>query len=285
MIKRTILFLLGSLYCLNILYAQTKADSLTIVSASWEIKKVGEGIMHKYASIPHLYGGFQHINILIIDPKSGNKFDIAVSENMMKTSEIATGRKAIAAINGSYFNMRNGNSVCYLKIGTEVKDTTTLIEWQARVTGAIYAYKGKLKLLPWNKQIEGKYKKKKGTTLASGPLMLLNGKECDWSMCAQNFIESKHPRSAMAITKEGLVLLITVDGRLNGFADGMTVYELAHLVGILGGKDAINLDGGGSTTLWLKGAPYNGVLNCPCDNGKADHKGERKVANILYVYD
>ncbi len=285
MIKRTILLLLGGLCYLNLLYAQTKDDSLTIVSTHWEIRKVGKGIMHKYASIPHLYGGFQHINILTIDPKSGNKFDIAVSGKMMKTSEIATDKKAIAAINGSYFNMRKGNSVCYLKVGPELKDTTTLIEWQARVTGAIYAYKGKLKLFPWNKQIEGKYKKRKGTTLASGPLMLLNGKEYDWSMCAQDFIETKHPRSAIAITKEGLVLLITVDGRLNGFADGMNIYELAHLVGVLGGKDAINLDGGGSTTLWLKGAPYDGVLNCPCDNGKPDHEGERKVSNILYVYD
>ena len=47
--------------------------------------------------------------------------------------------------------------------------------------------------------------------------------------------------------------------------------------------DALNLDGGGSTTLWLSGASDNGVVNYPCDNGRFDHAGERKVPNILYI--
>ena len=60
--------------------------------------------------------------------------------------------------------------------------------------------------------------------------------------------------------------------------------ELAHLIRILGGKDALNLDGGGSTTLWLSGAADNGIVNYPCDNKRFDHVGERKVPNILYVH-
>lgn len=78
-------------------------------------------------------------------------------------------------------------------------------------------------------------------------------------------------------------MLLTVDGRAAGNAAGMSIPELAYLVKLLGGEDAINLDGGGSTTLWLKGAPENGVLNYPCDNKQFDHKGERSVSNIFYV--
>lgn len=103
-------------------------------------------------------------------------------------------------------------------------------------------------------------------------------------MCDQSFIESKHPRSAVAITKEGDVLFITVDGRMPGHADGVNIPELSHLIHVLGGNDAINLDGGGSTTLWLHNAPHNGVLNCPSDNKRFDHEGERKIANILYIH-
>ena len=37
-------------------------------------------------------------------------------------------------------------------------------------------------------------------------------------------------------------------------AGGVNIPELAHLIRVLGGEDALNLDGGGSTTLWLSGA-------------------------------
>ncbi len=99
-----------------------------------------------------------------------------------------------------------------------------------------------------------------------------------------NFIRNKHPRSAVSITKDGKILFITVDGRFPEYAGGVNIPELAHLIRILGGKDALNLDGGGSTTLWLSGAADNGIVNYPCDNKQFDHVGERKVPNILYVH-
>lgn len=121
--------------------------------------------------------------------------------------------------------------------------------------------------------------------MASGPLMLKDGRYCDWSLCEKDFIRTKHPRSAVALTKDGKILFITVDGRFPKHAGGVSIPELAHLIRILGGKDAINLDGGGSTTLWLSGAPDNGIVNYPCDNKRFDHRGERTVPNILYIHD
>ena len=114
--------------------------------------------------------------------------------------------------------------------------------------------------------------------------MLKDGQICDWNSCGTNFIRTKHPRSAVATTKEGKILLITVDGRFPEQAEGVNIPELAHLIRILGGEDALNLDGGGSTTLWLSGASDDGVVNYPCDNGRFDHAGERKVPNILYLH-
>jgi exopolysaccharide biosynthesis protein len=43
------------------------------------------------------------------------------------------------------------------------------------------------------------------------------------------------------------------------------------------------MDGGGSTTMWVKNQPDNGVVNYPSDNKKWDHYGERKVANVILV--
>ena len=49
----------------------------------------------------------------------------------------------------------------------------------------------------------------------------------------------------------------------------------------VGLTEAINLDGGGSTTLWTE---KTGVINHPYDNKKFDHVGERTVPNLIVVY-
>ena len=202
---------------------------------------------------------------------------------MKKTSQQATEKGALAAINGTYYNMVLGNSVCFYKIGDKLIDTTSNRELKMRVNGAIREVKGDIEIINWNKQIEKAYRKNRGTVLASGPIMLENGRISDWSACGKSFIEERHPRSAIYIKADGTVVFITVDGRSEGNAAGVSIPELAFLIRILGGKEAINLDGGGSTTLWLKGAPENGVLNYPSDNKLFDHAGERSVSNIFYV--
>ena len=50
---------------------------------------------------------------------------------------------------------------------------------------------------------------------------------------------------------------------------------------MLGMTEAINLDGGGSTTLWSE---ETGVINHPYDNKKWDHVGERAVPNLIVAY-
>ena len=265
--------------------AQTKADSMAIVTASWQVTEVQKGVVHKRAVVPCLYQGVQSVNLVEIDPATRQKVGIAVNGKMDRISCSAPGYQAIAAINGSYFNMKEGNSVCFLKMDRQLVDTTTLSEFEIRVTGAIRIKKGKLKLIPWNRELEKMYEGKKETVLASGPLMLKDGEYYDWSMCDSGFVYTKHPRSAVCITKKGKILFVTVDGRSEGRADGINIPELAHLLKVLEGKDAINLDGGGSTTLWLSGRPENGIVNYPCDNKRYDHQGERRVANFLYIYE
>ena len=282
--KNLLIVVILAVCSIEMVKGQTVADSLAIVSACWKIENPQKGIVYKYASIPQLYQGPQSISLIEIDPVAGLKVGVAVSDKMKETSKIASECNAIAAINGSYFDMKRGNSVCFLKVGNQVVDTTTLSEYKLRVTGAMHVHKGKIKLIPWSKQIEKEYEGETGIVLASGPLMLKDGQICDWNSCGTNFIRTKHPRSAVATTKEGKILLITVDGRFPEQAEGVNIPELAHLIRILGGEDALNLDGGGSTTLWLSGASDDGVVNYPCDNGRFDHAGERKVPNILYIH-
>jgi len=264
------------------LSAQTPADSLVIVHTEWTITPMREGVVCRQAEIPSLYGVPQHISILEIDPKS-YRFGIEVSFPKAETSVASRNAGAIAGINGSYFNVKEGTSICYLRRQKEVMDTTTTSEFNLRVTGAVEIHKGKISLIPWNRDIEVTYKKKRDV-LASGPLLLYKGDVCDFSSCGKGFVETKHPRSAIGRTSEGKVLLLTVDGRFPGQAEGISIPELAHLLGILGATEALNLDGGGSSTLWSSDAAENGVLNKLCDNKKYDNEGERKVANTICVY-
>lgn len=280
--KKQLLTLLLTLWSgASFIYAQN--DSLAIVHATWQVNTTSEGIVHKQAQIKNLYGSVQSINLIEIAPSTRLKIGIAGNEGMKRTSQQAAEHDALAAINGTFYDMKAGNSVCFYKVGREVIDPTSDSEFERRVTGAIRERKGRVEIIEWNKSIEQAYKSKRGTVLASGPLMLEDGAMSDWSKCNESFIMTRHPRSAIYTKSDGTVVLITVDGRSAGNADGMSIPELAYLIKVLGGEEALNLDGGGSTTLWLRDAPNDGVLNYPCDNKQFDHAGERSVSNIVYV--
>jgi len=91
---------------------------------------------------------------------------------------------------------------------------------------------------------------------------------------APSLSAQRHPRSAIGTSEGGRMLwLIAVDGRQTASV-GMTFGELAALMRELGIDEGLNLDGGGSTALWVAGA----VRNRP-----SDPTGERAVANALLV--
>lgn len=89
------------------------------------------------------------------------------------------------------------------------------------------------------------------------------------------FAENRHPRTMIGVSTGGDVWLVTVDGRQPTFSAGMTLLELQALARRLDLTDALNLDGGGSTTMWVTGE----VVNRP-----SDATGPRKVSDALLVF-
>ena len=73
----------------------------------------------------------------------------------------------------------------------------------------------------------------------------------------------------------GKLLLVTVDGRQPGVSAGMTLEMLAEVLLEFGAVDAMNLDGGGSTTMVI----HNGIVNRP-----SDQTGERPVSDAILVF-
>ena len=87
-----------------------------------------------------------------------------------------------------------------------------------------------------------------------------------------DFSEQRHPRTAIGFTADRRALLVVVDGRQPPYSTGMTLPELTDLMIRLGAVDALNLDGGGSATMVIRGHPVN---------RPSDREGERAVGNAL----
>jgi len=92
------------------------------------------------------------------------------------------------------------------------------------------------------------------------------------------------PRTAIGYSKNGRIcILVVVDGRQPFYSEGITLDELAHLMISLGAQYAMNLDGGGSSTMVVAGKDGQArVLNSPIDNYIPGR--ERPVADHLGIY-
>lgn len=115
--------------------------------------------------------------------------------------------------------------------------------------------------------------------VGGGGMILRNGKDVtteniEVERIGEAFLQNRHPRTLVARDESGeTIWLITVDGRQEASV-GMNFPEMASFLLDLGASDAVNLDGGGSTTM---------VVNHKVANRPSDPTGERAVANVLLI--
>lgn len=266
--------------------AQTN-DSLTFVNAKWNKEKVAKGIewrQYHFTGEEKIFDAEEFVNVIVIDQKKAKRrFALTALEGKLRrTSQAALDSGAIVAINGSFYNTRPPyNSVCYLKINGEVifersgkmgdrDGGAVLIDDRGRVS----VEQGDPVDLQWVST------RTEPSIIGSGPMMLQDGQRIDMGTGA--FVTLRHPRTAIG-TSGNKVYLVTVDGRSKGNSLGVNLNELANILKWLGAENALNLDGGGSTTMYIEGQPENGIVNRPCDNQKFDRQGERRVSNSLLL--
>jgi Phosphodiester glycosidase len=89
-----------------------------------------------------------------------------------------------------------------------------------------------------------------------------------------SFVASRNPRTLAGIKADGTLLLVTVDGRRTGWSAGVTLSEAARVMRSLGARDALNLDGGGSSSMVVRGE----LVSRP-----SDPVGERAVSDGIFV--
>jgi exopolysaccharide biosynthesis protein len=259
-------------------------DSLTVVSTKWDQQKICKGVVWKhYLFKGNLFNSNQSVNILEITKPKKIHFKIGYEIKDLKiTSEFGKQAHAIAALNGTFFDVKNGGSVDFIKINGNVVSTNEMKDNKRSVhqKAALVFTNGKLKITKWNGKDDWESELNEGDVMESGPLLIFD--HHTETIDSSSFSITRHPRTAVLTTDSNRVLLITVDGR-NENAVGMSLFELSKLMRWLNANDGLNLDGGGSSTLWIYNQPDNGVVNYPCDNKQWDHAGERKVANVVLV--
>jgi hypothetical protein len=102
------------------------------------------------------------------------------------------------------------------------------------------------------------------------------------SVGGAGFATSRHPRTGVGIANGGQrLLIVVVDGRQAPYSDGMTLREMADLFRALGAREAVNLDGGGSTTFVYQVPDSAGVFRIA--NRPSDPAGERPVGDALGI--
>jgi hypothetical protein len=116
------------------------------------------------------------------------------------------------------------------------------------------------------------------TAVGGGPVLLQDGKisiaNNEELKFAGKAINDKHPRTAMGYTANGELIVLVVEGRFPGKAEGLTLTQTALLLQQIGCVEALNLDGGGSS--------------CMLINGKetirpSDKEGQRAVPGVFMI--
>jgi len=275
---KAILTLLIFFFSLSV-YSQT--DSVTFVKANWETQKITNGVKLKQHQFEQLFGGSRYLSILEIKNRKKLKFSFDYEPHELTlTSEFGKRNAALAAINGTFFDTKIGGSVAYLKVKNDVINETAKSKSGKRqlfANAAVVINNGKIGIVNWNGENGWEHSLKDENVMLSGPLIVYNHKVMPIDT-ADAFNKTKHPRS-LIVTTPRKTYLIAVDGR-NEFAGGMSMTELTKISLWLGADAALNLDGGGSTGLYVKDL---GIVNHPSDNKKFDHEGERKVANVILL--
>ncbi len=171
------------------------------------------------------------------------------------------------AIVGGFFVRPHGPPLGELWIGGRRIETEPIIDPYGGARAAIYVEEGEIRIGP-RAELPSR---PTGHLLQAGPMLVRDGTPLHGLQDPEGFVAGahqfdsditvgRHPRAALGISDDDVIALVC-DGRRTGVDAGLTLGELAELTAELGARQAINLDGGGSTAL----VHHGHLLNRPYD--------------------
>ncbi len=203
---------------------------------------------------------------------------------LFPTTKFAKQSGAIAAVNGGFFSVRPNRAR-----GLVAAHGKILYPPHHGIFRATIGFNSTQVLFDWIKPEDIKDNRfdtdKEGwndchAAVAAGPIVVRNG---TYSLSEDSSfnLEERHPRTAIGKNEANRIFLVVVDGRQPSWSAGVTLPELAEMFLAMKATDAMNLDGGGSSTMVIQ----DKVMNRPSDRAIPGMPGmERAVANVVAVF-
>lgn len=263
------------------------SDSLKVVNARWQIDSLDGFVLKQMHFVKKdCLGSNQNVCIIELPPNSPRKLAFTYEPRRTPTTIHAQRADALAAINGSFFDMQLHNPICYLRIdgeelGINTPQKSDSVHRKYYQYGSMVLNDGRPCFIVPDSARLAERQWTDSNIMTAGPMLIKNGQMLPMRD-DKTFVTYRHNRTAVGTKEDGTVLLVTIDGRMKE-SEGMSLQDFQRLLRYLGCRDALNLDGGGSTTMYVKGKPHGGIVNCPTDNGRFDYKGERGVSNCVIV--
>ena len=298
---------------LLILAGTGRGAAAPVSGDGWEMKTVADGITYyRFSGLDTLSGSAQQVFVIDLD-LSNPAYAVRFShpeDGAETTSDVFLRNKAVVAMNACYEASSvvmkvDGKTWSCMPFNTVF--TSPVPNWKSEA--AIYtdglrnvriSFDGK------DKDIEERrafYASCTDPNIFSSAPMLID----DYDPVGERFVDPsltredlgkleyedparhqgvRHPRTAVAKTEDNHLILLVADGRRPGVSEGMNARELTRfLATYFHPRYALNMDGGGSSTLCVRGEgdPQTHVVNYPTDNKRYDHAGERKVSSHFYI--
>lgn len=213
-----------------------------------------------------------HLTIKASSPKDEGTLKTKQQMTLQALAHDKQGSRVLAAVNGDFFTTDGTPQGIYYRNGVCLKSTMS-----DNVCTFFAVTKGK-KAVIGSYDEYNTYKDEIQEAVGGRVRLMTNGNVLSQTSTALE------PRTAIGVTDNNVVYILVADGRNFWYSNGMRYTEMGSVLKALGVKDAINLDGGGSSTFVIRsktGFEENrfAVRNWPYDNGGV----ERAVANGLLV--
>ncbi|MHB8876070.1 MAG: phosphodiester glycosidase family protein [Myxococcaceae bacterium] len=264
------------------------------IGDEWMQATIGQGVVWRARRYASVAGGPQVVHQLVTDVQvPGVSVKAVASAPACRTVSALVDSlavKPVAAVNSGFFAVTAG--VC--EPFSLVKSGGAVLFYNSQRRGSFgltQAQVPMVDLVSANSDWPAAYEAQGGV-----PLLVQNGSArqgtAAWTSEAISASNTSfigiNPRTWVGYDAAGRVLVGTVDGRRTN-ARGMSLDGLAAwLAGAeVGAVGAVNLDGGGSTTMWIAKTTPNGVVNYPsdaADQEQPNHPGSRQVSGAVLVY-
>ncbi|MBE5818285.1 MAG: phosphodiester glycosidase family protein [Clostridiales bacterium] len=262
-------------YCTN----KNQFNGLTLTNE--ESTEIADGVEYILKNYTDKDGKRVIVYVMVLDmdkvdvingtPDNGYvSIDVKANVQELIDSAVDAGYTVFGAVNADFFDI----NATYSPRGLCVKDGKVMSGTNDRPWFGI-TDQGEL-VIGDHDDYRSTYTGKLRDAVGGSHIILKNGMYNELAF-GDEFGYTRHPRTAIGITKDGNIVLAVVDGRQPELSNGATLSDLADIMLELGAVDALNLDGGGSSTMITQTQNGYKTQNSPSD-------GElREVFNALVV--